>query len=192
MSSRSKPVAASTKHLEFFNGFGGFSADGSEYVTVPDADRPTPAPWINVIANPSFGFQCAADGGGYAWAGNSRDNQITGWSNDPVSNRLSEAIYVQDKKDGLLISPTLAPLKSGDGTHLARHGFGYSVFERDAHKLRMELLQLVPLTDSVKLSRLRLTNELVIVPDPDCDLLCRMGFGSGARRDRTICDDNHR
>ena len=156
---RTKPVAPSMKHLEFFNGFGGFSADGSEYVTVPDADRPTPAPWINVIANPSFGFQCAADGGGYTWVGNSRDNQITGWSNDPVSNRLSEAIYVQDKKEGLLISPTLAPLKSGDGTHLARHSFGYSVFERDAHKLRMELLQFVPLTDSVKLSRLRLTNN---------------------------------
>ncbi len=156
---RAKSVAASTRHLEFFNGFGGFSADGSEYVTVPDADRPTPAPWINVIANPSFGFQCAADGGGYAWAGNSRDNQMTGWSNDPVSNRLSEAFYVQDKKDGFLISPTLAPLKSGEGTHLARHGFGYSVFERDAHKLRMELLQLVPLTDSIKLSRLKLTND---------------------------------
>jgi cyclic beta-1,2-glucan synthetase len=156
---RPKPDAPSTKHLEFFNGFGGFSSDGREYVTVPDADRPTPAPWINVIANSSFGFQCAADGGGYTWVGNSRDNQITGWSNDPVSNRLSEAIYVQDKKEGLLISPTLAPLKSGEGTHLVRHGFGYSVFERDAHKLRMELLQFVPLADSVKLSRLRLTNN---------------------------------
>ncbi len=121
-----KSENVSTSHLEFFNGFGGFSADGREYVTVLQADRPTPAPWINVIANPSFGFQCSADGGGYTWYGNSRENQITGWSNDPVSNRLSEAIYVQDEKDGLLISPTLAPLKSTDGTHLARHGFGYT------------------------------------------------------------------
>ena len=118
-----------------------FLQTGANMSRFSDADRPTPAPWINVIANPSFGFQCAADGGGYTWFGNSRENQITGWSNDPVSNRLSEAIYVQDKKDGLLISPTLAPLKSSDGTHLARHGFGYSVFERDTHKLRMELLQ---------------------------------------------------
>ena len=38
----------------------------------------------------------------------------TGWSNDPVSNRLSEAIYIQDEKDGLLISPTMAPLKSAE------------------------------------------------------------------------------
>ncbi len=159
MPSRATSTAANTKHLEFFNGFGGFSEDGREYITVPDVDRPTPAPWINVIANPSFGFQCATDGGGYTWFGNSRENQITGWSNDPVSNRLSEAIYVQDEKDGLFVSPTLAPLKSGDGTHLSRHGFGYSVFERVAKKLRIELLQLVPLADSVKLSRLRLTNN---------------------------------
>ena len=155
----SKPAAVSTSQLEFFNGFGGFSVDGREYVTVLQADRPTPAPWINVIANPAFGFQCAADGGGYTWFGNSRENQTTAWSNDPVSNRLSEAIYVQDEKDGLLMSPTLAPLKSPDGTHLARHGFGYSVFERDTHRLRMELLQTAPLADTVKLSSLRLTNN---------------------------------
>ena len=102
-----KPAKCRTSHLEFFNGFGGFSADGREYVTVLQADRPTPAPWINVIANRSFGFQCSADGGGYTWFGNSRENQTTGWSNDPVSNRLSEAIYVQDEKDGLLYLPDL-------------------------------------------------------------------------------------
>ena len=60
-----------------------FPRTGSEYVTVLQADRPTPAPWINVIANPSFGFQCAADGGGYTWFGNSRENQTTGWSKIP-------------------------------------------------------------------------------------------------------------
>ena len=156
---RPPPVSVSTQHLEFFNGFGGFAENGREYVTVFDAGRPTPAPWINVIANPSFGFQSAADGAGYTWFGNSRENQITGWSNDPVSNRLSEAIYVQDKQQALLVSPTLAPLKSSDGTHLARHGFGYTVFERDVQNLRLELLQLVPLADSVKLSRLKLTNS---------------------------------
>ena len=37
----------------------------------------TPAPWINVIANPHFGFQIAADGSGFTWALNSREHQIT-------------------------------------------------------------------------------------------------------------------
>src|SRR5438128_154523 len=43
--------------LESFNGLGGFAADGREYVTILGEGQWTPAPWINVIANPAFGFQ---------------------------------------------------------------------------------------------------------------------------------------
>ena len=50
--------------LEFFNGLGGFAADGREYVTILGEGQWTPAPWINVIANPSFGFQVSVEGGG--------------------------------------------------------------------------------------------------------------------------------
>jgi cyclic beta-1,2-glucan synthetase len=159
LSTRPKSDAMGTQSLEFFNGFGGFDANGREYVTILSAERPTPAPWINVIANPNFGFQCSADGGGYAWFGNSRENQITAWSNDPLGGKPSEAIYVRDENDGLVLSPTLQPLNSTEGTHVARHGFGYSVFERDARKLRMELLQFTPLADSIKISRLKLIND---------------------------------
>src|SRR3546814_7670754 len=56
--------------LEFFNGLGCFDRDGREYVTILDAGITTPAPWINVIANPGFGFQVAAEGSGYTWAEN--------------------------------------------------------------------------------------------------------------------------
>src|SRR6202035_5463749 len=45
------------RDLEFFNGLGGFAADGREYVTILSAEQSTPAPWINVISNPVFGFQ---------------------------------------------------------------------------------------------------------------------------------------
>ena len=65
--------------------------------------------------------------------------------------------YVNDG-NGFLVSPTLMPLKSSEGSHSARHGFGYSVFAREARQLRLELLQLAPLADAVKISRLRLTN----------------------------------
>ena len=145
--------------LEFFNGWGGFSADGREYVTSLSASHPTPAPWINVIANSGFGFQCSADGGGYTWFGNSRENQITPWSNDPVSNPPGEAIYVSDDDSGAVISPTLKPINSAAGGHLSRHGFGYSMFEREADELKLELLQTVHLTSAVKFSRLRITNR---------------------------------
>ena len=154
--SRATPIA--TSELEYFNGYGGFAAEGREYVVVLDADKPTPAPWINVIANPQFGFHAGAECCGYTWFGNARENQITPWSNDPVSNKPAEVFYVQDIKSGILMSPTLAPLQSQQGTHVARHGFGYTVYERNVHNLRMELLQIVPLGDAVKIARLKITN----------------------------------
>ena len=152
-------IMAAPPPLEFFNGLGGFSADGREYVTALSAGRPTPAPWINVVANSSFGFQCAADGGGYTWIGNSRENQITPWSNDAVSNPPGEVIYVSDDDSGDILSPTMKPMNSPAGTHLARHGFGYSMFEREANGLKLELMQTAHLSDAVKFSRLRITNR---------------------------------
>ena len=148
-----------TAGLLFFNGTGGFSPDGRQYIIHPSADKPTPAPWTNVVANPAFGFHSTSDGAGYTWFGNSRDMQITGWSNDPVANRPSEAVYVTDKATGASYSPTLLPLKSSEGTYAVRHGFGFTAFERRVDGLDMELAQLVPGSDPVKLSRLRLTNS---------------------------------
>ncbi|MEI2687741.1 MAG: hypothetical protein V9G14_17025 [Cypionkella sp.] len=72
--------------LEFFNGTGGFAEKGREYVTVLRDGQTTPAPWLNVIANPSFGFQVSAEGSGHVWSENSKENQITPWSNDPVTD----------------------------------------------------------------------------------------------------------
>src|SRR5205823_3594868 len=85
------PPAPAIGAMQFFNGLGGFSYDGREYVTVLGPGQSTPAPWINVVSNPSFGFQVSADGGGYTWSENSRDNQLTPWSNDPVVDRPGEA-----------------------------------------------------------------------------------------------------
>ncbi|HXO19444.1 MAG TPA: glucoamylase family protein, partial [Thermoanaerobaculia bacterium] len=68
--------------LEFWNGLGGFAAAGCEYVTILGEGQWTPAPWINVIANSGFGFQVSESGSGYTWSVNSRENQLTPWSND--------------------------------------------------------------------------------------------------------------
>ena len=147
------------KASEFFNGLGGFADGGREYVTQLSRDNPPPAPWINVVANKAFGFLCSADGAGYTWFGNSREMQLTNWTNDPVSNPASEAIYVRNAATGSVISPTLKPLNSAEGSHIARHGFGYCIFERKTEDLQLELLQTVPLDGSVKLSRVKLTNS---------------------------------
>ncbi|MBA2665879.1 MAG: glycosyl transferase [Trueperaceae bacterium] len=139
------------------NGMGGFTEDGREYVTLLTGDAWTPAPWINVVANPTFGFQVAAEGGGHTWALNARERHLSPWTNDPVSNVSGEALYLRDEATGALWSPTATPIRHAS-PYVARHGFGYSIFEHASHGIHCELLQLVPLTDPVKVSRLRLRN----------------------------------
>ncbi len=144
--------------LEFFNGYGGFAEDGRVYVVVLRPGQTTPAPWVNVIANPGFGFLVAAEGGGYTWSGNSRENQLTPWSNDPVTNRSGEAFYLRDAETGDVWCPTAMPRRDPGATYVVRHGRGYSRFDRVAHGIASTLLQYVPTDDPVKLSRLRLQN----------------------------------
>ncbi|HME83367.1 MAG TPA: hypothetical protein VKG91_02170 [Roseiarcus sp.] len=153
------PGRARAPDLEFFNGLGGFAQNGREYVTVLGPGQSTPAPWINVIANPVFGFQTGAEGGGYTWSVNSRENQVTPWSNDPVSDRPGEAFYLRDIDTGDLWSPTALPIRDATGTYVARHGRGYSRFEHVAHEIASDLLQYVPVDDPIKISRLVLTNR---------------------------------
>ncbi|WP_316862143.1 GH36-type glycosyl hydrolase domain-containing protein [uncultured Cohaesibacter sp.] len=144
--------------LEFFNGIGGFDKDGTEYViTMKDGDK-TPAPWINVIANPHFGFQVSETGSGYCWAENSRENQLTPWSNDPVADPAGEAVYIRDEENGAVWCPTAQPIRD-KGTYITRHGFGYSRFEHAAGGIHSNLVQFVPLSDPIRISKLTLTNR---------------------------------
>ena len=144
--------------MEFFNGLGGFTAEGREYLTLLGPGQSTPAPWINVIANAQFGFQVAAEGGGFTWSLNSRENQLTPWSNDPVADRPGEVLYVRDEETGQLWGPTAAPIRESDAAYSARHGQGYSRFEHHAHGIALDLLMFVPLTDPIKISRLTIRN----------------------------------
>ncbi len=145
--------------LEFFNGLGGFATDGREYVTILGEGQWTPAPWINVIANPSFGFQVSESGSGYTWSLNSRENQLTPWSNDPVSDPPGETIYVRDEESGELWGPTVLPIREESWPYTARHGQGYSRFEHTSHGVSLDLLQFVPLKDPIKVSRLTIENH---------------------------------
>ncbi len=144
--------------LEFPNGLGGFVRDGTEYMTVLRPGQTTPAPWINVVANAGFGFQASAEGAGYTWAGNSRENQLTPWSNDPVTDRAGEALYLRDDDAGTVWTPTAHPIRSFAGTYAARHGRGYSRFDHAAYGIAASLVQFVPLDAPVKVSRLVLRN----------------------------------
>jgi cyclic beta-1,2-glucan synthetase len=158
LSNETPAPAMSPRGLEFFNGLGGFDARGREYVTLLGPGQSTPAPWINVIANPRFGFQVAADGGGFTWALNSREHQITPWSNDPVADRPGEVLYLRDEETGEVWGPTAAPIRDPRASYLARHGQGYSRFELSARDIKLDLCMFVPMDDPIKISRLKIRN----------------------------------
>lgn len=140
---------------QFFNGIGGFSADGREYV-VTSSDAP-PTPWSNVIANPQFGFLVTDSGGGFTWAGNSQTNRLTPWSNDPVSDPPGEVIYLRDELTGEFWSPT--PLPARPSGHVeVRHGQGYTTFRHHTGEMDEELTLFAPVADPVKIWILKLRN----------------------------------
>lgn len=142
---------------EFFNGIGGFVSDGREYEMRLLKKIKTPAPWINVIANDSFGFLVSETGGGYTWALNSRENKLTPWCNDPILDPISETIYVKSHQNGSLTSPF--SMKAGtEGPFYVKHGFGYSVFERRDMDIYKSATVFVSLEDSIKLTILKLKN----------------------------------
>jgi len=155
-----KPITATAtpSTLEFSNGHGGFVDEGRAYRVDLDANRPTPAPWVNVIANPDFGFIVSAEGGGYAWSLNSQQNPLTPWPNDPVSDTPRDVLYLRDEESRDVWSATALPLRVADANYSVTHGKGWTRFVNDAHGIGTELTQCVPTVDAIKLSRLRLSN----------------------------------
>jgi cyclic beta-1,2-glucan synthetase len=154
----SEPAGAIPR-LQFFNGLGGFARDGREYLTVLNEGQWTPAPWTNVIANEQdFGFQVTDTGGGYTWSVNSRENRLTPWSNDAVSDPPGEVVYLRDEETGAVWTTTPLPIREAE-PYFIRHGQGYTVFEHTSHGIAQELLLFVPLDSPVKIARLRLRNQ---------------------------------
>ena len=139
------------------NGIGGFSRDGREYVIRVRRDQPTPAPWINVLANPNFGCIVSESGLGCTWSVSSSENRLTPWRNDPIADRPAEAIYLRDEETADVWSPTPLPCGS-EGPYEVRHGAGYTSFESDSHGLRQHLTVFCPPDAPVKIIRLRLEN----------------------------------
>ncbi|PMR70202.1 cyclic beta 1-2 glucan synthetase [Halomonas heilongjiangensis] len=139
------------------NPLGGFSANGQEYVIQLGPDQHTPAPWVNVIANPDFGCVISESGGSYTWRVNAHENRLTTWHNDPVSDPSGEALYLRDEESGHVWSPTPLPMHS-DAHYLVRHGFGYSVFESEQDGISTQLWVYVALDANIKFSVLKVRN----------------------------------
>ncbi|MBW9087281.1 protein ndvB [Rhizobium wenxiniae] len=145
--------------LEFWNGIGGFSEEGNEYVVRLNGGQSTPHPWINIISNDTFGFHVSAEGAGFSWAENSRDYQLTPWTNDLVINRPGEGFYVSDTATNKVYTPFAALSRRSEVQFEARHGLGYSVFSSEEDGLKLELTQTVDRTRHAKFSHIKLKNS---------------------------------
>ncbi len=145
--------------LKFYNGYGGFSADGREYVIQLAPGKSTPAPWVNVIGYPGFGFMVSELGSQSTWALNSGENRLTPWYNDPVCDPTGEALYLRDEETGEVWTPT--PLPAGaDLPYRVTHGAGYTIFEHNSHGLHQCLTLFASPEDPVKIVQLKVKNTL--------------------------------
>jgi len=152
-------TAALPRHdLIFFNGLGGFTPDGREYVITTAPGQVTPAPWVNVLANPDFGTVISESGRACTWSENAHEFRLTPWTNDPVSDSSGEAFYLRDEERGHFWSPTPLPSR-GSQPYVSRHGFGYSVFEHMERGIRSELWVYVALDAPIKFTVLKVRNE---------------------------------
>jgi len=144
--------------LRYDNGYGGFAEDGSYYIRL-QGQQSTPHPWINIISNPHFGMHVSAGGAPFTWAGNSRDYQLTPWSNDPVSNRPGEALYLVDLASKRRFSPVSAVECHDEVIYETLHGLGWSKFASEHDGIACELTHTVDKEQPLRFSRLRLTNR---------------------------------
>ncbi len=145
------------RDLILFNGLGGFTRDGREYVIMTAPGQVTPAPWVNVLANPHFGSVISENGLAYTWSENAHELRLTPWHNDPVSDASGEVFYLRDEDSGHFWSPTPLPSR-GAGYYVSRHGFGYSVFEHVEGGIRSELTVYVDVDAAIKFSVLKVRN----------------------------------
>ncbi len=149
--------AMTRSELLFYNGLGGFTPDGREYIITTTHQQVTPAPWVNVIANPHFGTVISESGIAYTWGENAHEFRLTPWYNDPVSDTGGEAFYLRDEESGLFWSPSPLP-RRGAAHYVSRHGFGYSVFEHTEDGIRSEMWVYVTMDASVKVTVLKVKN----------------------------------
>ncbi|MGE5626949.1 MAG: GH36-type glycosyl hydrolase domain-containing protein [Solirubrobacterales bacterium] len=144
-------------NLNYFNGFGGFNSENNSYVIILKDYVNTPAPWINVISNENFGFQVSENGVGYTWNINSRENKLTRWSNDPVRDSESEALFLRDEDSGVPFGITPMPFRDS-GEYIIEHGLGFSSFKHSVYGIKGEVTMFVPKDQHLKIIKIKLKN----------------------------------
>src|ERR1043166_8294129 len=114
-------------------------------------------PWINVVGNERFGFLASESGAATTWSVNSREHRLTPWSNDPIIDPHTEALYLRDNGSRTFWSPLPGPAADGRPSEV-RHAFGKTTWRRESAGIEQEVVAFVPRDASLKIVRLRLRN----------------------------------
>jgi len=101
-----------------------------------------------------------SSGAAFTWAGNSRENRLTPFANDPLTDPTGEAFYLRNDQSGAVWGATPGPLprRADDSRWVIRHGAGVTRYEHAVADVRQELAIFVAPEDPVKLAVLTLTN----------------------------------
>ncbi|MBP7010167.1 MAG: cyclic beta 1-2 glucan synthetase [Kiritimatiellae bacterium] len=151
------PVPLPRRELEFYNGLGGFTRDGREYIIQLEPGQRTPAPWVNILANPTFGTVISESGSASTWSENAHQFRLTPWHNDALEDPSGEAFYIRDEETGRCWSPMPGPARASTPC-ICRHGHGYSVFERADAGLFSETTVYVAIGAPLKFTAITLRN----------------------------------
>jgi cyclic beta-1,2-glucan synthetase len=137
---------------------GAFNDKSGDFsVEVSEKRRPA-RPWVNVLANRNFGAIISEAGGGHTWAGNSRLNQLTTWSNDPIGDPPSEWFLIQDLKTMRAWSVSPNAWCAQGTVYLVVHGQGSSAVGHEVDGIGISASWCVDPEHSVKQIRLQITN----------------------------------
>ncbi|MEO6452823.1 MAG: glucoamylase family protein [Ginsengibacter sp.] len=155
---KSIPVDSLIRELQFYNGIGGFSKDGKEYIIITSPGKQTPAPWINVLGNPQFGTIVSESGSSYTWVENAHEIRLTPWNNDPITDLKGEAFYLRDEESGKFWSPTPLPCP-GKSAYITKHGFGYTTFLHTEDGIESEMNVYTDIEAPLKFIILKIKNN---------------------------------
>ena len=147
-----------TEELKYFNEYGGFSQDGTEYYIRVNKQEKLPTVWSHILANKNFGTLVTESMGGYTWYQNSRLNRLTAWNNNPVTDIPSEILYLQDKESKKIWSMGLSPC-TDDNDYDVIYGFGYAKYKHTANGITQKLDLFVPTEENCKVQILTLENN---------------------------------
>lgn len=127
--------------LKYFNFYGGFNENGTEYHIL---NPKTPLPWCNILANENFGTVISSYGTVYSYFKNSREYKLSSWCNDWIEFAPGEKFTGIFEKDYNLI-----------------YGFGYVRLLEEEGYIKKNMDIFVPMDENIKIQYITLENKAI-------------------------------